>query len=274
MILFPNCKINLGLQILSRRPDGYHDIATVMIPVDWTDVLEIVPAFPGRPTSLHTSGRPVECPPEKNLVMKAWRRVKERFPDMPDADIYLHKIIPDGAGLGGGSADAAFTIRGLNSLFCLGMTDGEMAIVAAEVGMDCPFFIYNRPMYCTGRGEIMEPADVSLDGLSIVIAKPGDGVSTAAAYSGVTPGVPPVTVPEILSAPVNEWQGKLVNDFEKSIFPQCPHIEALKTEMLRLGAVYSSMSGSGSSVFAIFDRDNLADRAVDALADFTVKRVK
>ena len=187
MILFPNCKINLGLQILSRRPDGYHDIATVMVPVDWTDVLEIVPAPCGQPTRLHTSGRPVECPPEKNLVMKAWRRVKERFPQMPEADIYLHKVIPDGAGLGGGSADAAFTIRGLNEVFRLGMTDGEMAEEAAEVGMDCPFFIYNRPMVCTGRGEIMEEVDVNLDGLAIVIAKPGDGVSTAAAYSGVKP---------------------------------------------------------------------------------------
>lgn len=274
MILFPNCKINLGLQILSRRPDGYHDIATVMIPVDWTDVLEIVPAQSGQPTRLHTSGRPVECPPEKNLVMKAWRRVRERFPDMPEADIYLHKIIPDGAGLGGGSADAAFTIRGLNEVFKLGMSDADMATIAAEVGMDCPFFIYNRPMYCTGRGEIMQPVDINLDNFSIVIAKPGDGVSTAAAYSGMTPAIPLLSIPDILSSPVEKWQGELVNDFEKSIFPQCPHIEALKTEMLRLGAVYSSMSGSGSSVFAIFDRDNLADRAVSELSGFTVKRVK
>ena len=185
MITFPNAKINLGLDILRRREDGYHDIETVMVPVPWHDVLEIVPAK-GEETTLTVTGRHVDCPPEKNLVMKAYRAL-EREVSLPPVDIYLRKIIPDGAGLGGGSADASFTLRALNELFALGYNDEQLARVASTLGADCPFFIYNRPMLCTGTGTDMEPIDVDLQGLDILIAKPDVSVPTAAAYSHTTP---------------------------------------------------------------------------------------
>ena len=160
MILFPNAKINLGLNILRRRPDGYHDLEMLMLPVGWADILEIVPAAPGEATTLTCSGRPVDCPPEKNLVMKAWRALKAECPSMPEAAIYLRKIVPDGAGLGGGSSDAAFTLVGLNEVFGLGISRERLAAIAAGIGADCPFFIHNRPMLATGTGTVLEAVDI------------------------------------------------------------------------------------------------------------------
>lgn len=257
MILFPNAKINLGLDILRKRPDGYHDIETVMIPVGWRDILEIVPAK-GDVTTLTVTGRDVNCPPEKNLVMKAYRALSERVA-LPPVDIYLRKIIPDGAGMGGGSADASFTLRGLNEMFALGLSDEALADVAATLGADCPFFIYNRPMLCTGTGTEMTPINVSLRGLTLVIVKPPVSVPTATAYSHTVPQYPPTPLREAISRPLEEWKGLVKNDFEPSVFPAYPTIEELKEKLIESGAVYASMSGSGSAVYGLFKGDILSD---------------
>lgn len=259
MILFPNAKINLGLNITARRPDGYHDIETVMLPVAWRDVLEIVPAK-GPETTLTVFGRAVDCPPEKNLVMKAFRALADTVGGLPPADIYLEKIIPDGAGLGGGSADAAFTLLGLNSIFNLGLPATHLEAVAARIGADCPFFIRNRPAYCHGTGTDIAPFD-SLPQFraSILIAKPHvAAVSTREAYAAVVPHRPDCDIRHILAMPPADWRGHLANDFEASVFPLLPEVAALKDAMYAGGAVYASMSGSGASVFGIFEDDNLA----------------
>lgn len=265
MILFPNAKINLGLDILRKRPDGYHDIETIMVPVPWHDILEIVPAK-GTETTLTTSGREVNCPPEKNLVMKAFRALDSKTP-LPAVDIYLHKIIPDGAGLGGGSADAAFTLKGLNELFKLGYNNDELADIAAELGADCPFFIYNRPMFCTGTGTDMSPIEIDLSGLTIAIIKPDVSVPTSKAYSQTHPSIPPVSLSEIIKLPVSDWPGKLTNDFESSVFPEYPTIASVKKFLQESGAIYTAISGSGSAVFGLYDSAILADNLSSCFKD-------
>lgn len=259
MVLFPNAKINLGLNVVSRRPDGYHDIETVMMPVGWHDVLEIVPAQ-GQATTLTVTGRGVDCPPERNLVMRAYRAMAARCPEVGLADIYLHKVIPDGAGLGGGSADAAFTVVGLNDLFGAGLTPDELAAVAGTVGSDCPFFVFNRPMLCTGTGTDIVPYDLQgfPAGTLLAIVKPPQGVSTAVAYAGVTPrqACPPVR--EAAALPWTAWTDVLVNDFEPSVTAACPQVGAVRQALESLSPVYCSMSGSGSAVYALFGADNMS----------------
>ena len=259
MILFPNAKINIGLNILERRPDGYHNLSTVFYPVGWCDVLEIVPSKSGA-TTLTVSGRAVDCPTEKNLVMKAYRMLSA-VASIGPVDMYLHKVIPDGAGLGGGSADAAFALKGLNDMFGLGLTDARLAEIAVGIGADCPFFIYDRPMEAAGIGDILTSSAVSLEVYLIAIVKPEESVSTKEAYSGVHPGVPDIELRESVSGPVDDWRGKVVNDFERSIFPSHPAISDVKSKMYSLGAVYASMSGSGAAVYGIFresDADSLS----------------
>lgn len=268
MILFPNAKINLGLRITERRPDGYHNLQTVMVPTAWTDILEIVPAK-GAQTTLTTYGREVDCPPEKNLVMKAYRAVARECPTLPAADIYLEKIIPDGAGLGGGSADAAFTILGLNQVFELHLTQSKMAEIAATVGADCSFFIYNRPAYCTGIGtDISLDVSPRLEGLSMAIAKPrGQSVSTAQAYAGITPKMADESPRDIVAMEPTQWRHKLVNDFEATVGKIIPRIGELIAHMYDSGAIYAAMSGSGSAVFGLFSTDKMAQAAVKGLDD-------
>ncbi len=260
MIFFSDCKINIGLDITARRPDGYHDISTVMIHVPWHEPVELLPSSGPEPT-LTVIGRGVDCPPEKNLVMRAFR-IMEREYGIPPVDIVLEKIIPDGAGLGGGSADAATTLRGLDKLFGLGLAPARLAELASEIGADCPFFIYDKPMYCTGTGTTMRPVDIDIEGYWLVVAKPaGVAISTRVAYAGVTPRIPDVPLPELLRLPVNQWQGKVKNDFEPSVFAVAPRIKDVKDMMLSEGAVFASMSGSGASVFGLFDSDKLAESA-------------
>lgn len=268
MILFPNAKINLGLRVIERRPDGYHNLQTVMVPTAWTDILEIVPAR-GVQTTLTTYGRVVDCPPERNLVMKAYRAVAQQCPTLPAADIFLEKIIPDGAGLGGGSADAAFTIIGLNEVFELGMDRSTMARIAATVGADCSFFIYNQPAYCTGIGtDISLDVSVQMDGLSMAIAKPrGESVSTAQAYAGITPRAAEVSPREIVHRPIDQWKGLLVNDFEPTVIVHIPRVGELIAHFYAMGAQYAAMSGSGSAVFGLFATAKMAHAAVAGLDD-------
>lgn len=249
MIVFPNAKINLGLNVVARRSDGYHDISTVFVPYKGlNDVLEVV--FADEP-GMYVYGLPCGDDPERNLCFRAYRLMAEKYGISP-VKIYLYKNIPAGSGLGGGSADAAFTLRLLNNLFKLGLSDACLAADAATLGSDCAFFIYNRPMLASGRGEILRECSLSLDGYHIEVVVPPVHVSTAQAYANVTPVLPQVPVEEIISRPVEEWRGLLVNDFEASVLSAHPEIAAAKEAFYARGAAYASMSGSGSAVFALF----------------------
>lgn len=268
MILFPNAKINLGLNVISRRPDGYHDVATVMIPIpSLRDVLEVVP---GRSDALTftATGRPIDCPIEKNLAVKAYRALEAELGQLPPVDIYLDKLIPDGAGLGGGSADAAFALRGIRDTLGLDLDDTQLEAVAARIGADCPFFIANRPALCTGIGTTLTPVEIpALKGYTIAVAKRTDtAVPTASAYAGITPRQPAHDIMSILALPPEEWRGLLVNDFETTVFPAAPAIAALKDHFYDTGAVYASMSGSGAAVYGIFSNDKLAHASLSALS--------
>lgn len=262
MIKFPYCKINIGLEVLRKREDGYHDIETIMYPVPWTDILEIVPGQ-GRTDTLTVSGNAVGCAPEQNLVMKAVRALRE-VADFPPQDIFLHKIIPDGAGLGGGSSDAAIAVVMLNNIYALGLCEDDMTTILSRVGSDCPFFVYDMPMLCEGRGEIMRPVDLDLKGWHLVIAKPADAaVSTARAYAGVTPRVPAASLADLVKAPVEQWRTTVKNAFEPSVFSAAPVIAIAKSRMQQLGAAYSSMTGSGAAVYGLF-RDEIPQNILEA----------
>ncbi len=259
MILFPNAKINLGLNIVERRPDGYHNIETIFYPIALQDILEVVPSS-GKESTLTTYGREINCPVEKNLVMKTFRLFEKEF-NLPPVNIFLHKNIPDGAGLGGGSSDAASTIIALNDIFNIGLSKEDMAVRASKLGADCPFFIYNTPMTATGIGEILNPIDVDLKGKFILLIKPDVSVPTAEAYSRVIPKPSKKLLSQIISLPLSEWKDNLVNDFEMSVFANHPSLLDLKTNIYKSGAIYASMSGSGSSIFGIFDNVILAESA-------------
>ena len=232
-----------------------------MVPTGWTDILEIVPGQHSE-TTLTVTGNAIECPTEKNLVMKAYRLL-ETHVQLPPVDMYLHKNIPDGAGLGGGSADAAFTLKGLNELLGLGLSTGELEYFAAKLGADCPFFIQNRPMLCYGTGTDMRPSPIDLSGFNILIVKPGESVSTAEAYAGITPSVPARPLSERLQLPPEKWKDAIINDFEPSIQRKLPLIGTIKRQLYEMGAVYASMSGSGSAVYGLFKDDILSDGMAD-----------
>lgn len=253
MVVFPNAKINLGLHILRKRTDGYHDIETLMLPVDWTDILEVVPAS-GDEDHLTTTGRSIDCPPEKNLVMKALRLLRE-VADFPAVDVYLHKVIPDGAGLGGGSSDAAFLLKAVNELFELGLTEEQLAAIASRIGADCPFFIYNRPAICSGVGTEIDIVDSPVpEGSWVVISKPEVSVSTREAYSGVSPRERDMALMSLLETTLPaEWPGKVANDFEFFVTTSHPAIADEKKSIAGAGAWYASMSGSGAAVYGLFN---------------------
>lgn len=251
MIVRANCKINLGLRVVRKREDGYHELQTVMLPVRGLyDTLTIERAD-SSDVEFRQSGIVVDCPADKNLVVRAARLVQQRY-GVGGVRIALDKCVPFGAGLGGGSADATAVIVALNDLFALRLSPATLATLAAELGSDTPFFVYNTPQYCTGRGEIMTPADVDLSGLWLVVVKPDEGVSTAEAYAGVKPKMPADDLCALLRRPVDEWQGSVVNDFEPHIFASHPRIAALKESLLAQGALYASMSGSGSALFGLY----------------------
>ncbi|MDR0546399.1 MAG: 4-(cytidine 5'-diphospho)-2-C-methyl-D-erythritol kinase [Dysgonamonadaceae bacterium] len=251
MICFPNAKINLGLNIVSKRPDGYHNLETVFYPIPLCDALEIVPAANDE-TVFTPSGIVVDGDSQNNLVMKALSLLKKDF-DLPYLNIYLQKHIPFGAGLGGGSADAAFMLRLLNDFANLQLTTEQLEEYAARLGADCPFFIRNRAVFAEGTGNIFSPIHLSLSGYHLVLVKPEIAVSTQEAYSSVKPETPAESIPDILQLPVDEWKNRLINDFESSVFERYPAIAQIKEKLYELGAVYASMSGSGSSVFGIFE---------------------
>ena len=250
MILKANCKINLGLDVLRRREDGYHDLETVMLPVmGLYDILSVERAAEG--VEFRGEGIVIDCPADKNLCVRAARLMQERY-GVGGVAITLDKRVPFGAGLGGGSSDATAVIMAINDLYELNLDKPTLAALAAELGSDTPFFVYNRAMLCEGRGERMSPVDVDLRGVWLVVMKPEGGVSTAEAYRGVKPALSAVRLTELLQRPIEEWQGSVKNDFEPHILAVHPEITALKSYLLNQGAVYASMSGSGSAVFGLF----------------------
>jgi len=252
MTVYPNVKLNLGLKVLRRRPDGYHDLETLFVPYfGFRDELTVEAA--SELTDVSISIDKCDWNPQEDLTVKAWRLLKADFPFIPAVRIHLVKNSPVGAGLGGGSADAAFMLKTLNDMFSLGLVDADLAAYAARLGSDCAFFIYNRPMFGTGRGEVLEPVDIDLSGHDIRVEIPdGVHVSTREAYAGVVPCECGQSVREIVEKPISEWQGLLRNDFEKSVFAAHPAIAELKDNFYASGAIYASMSGSGSAVFGIF----------------------
>ncbi|MDR2119991.1 MAG: 4-(cytidine 5'-diphospho)-2-C-methyl-D-erythritol kinase [Tannerella sp.] len=251
MICFPNAKINLGLHVTGKRPDGYHNIETVFYPVPLRDALEVVRA--DQPSFTQCGILP-DVAPENNLVMKALHALKEKHL-LPSPAVYLKKNIPPGAGLGGGSADAAFMLKLLNTFAGLHLDDAELEEIAAGIGADCPFFIRNKPVLATGTGNVFESLPLSLKGYTLYIVKPDASVSTREAYRHVNPSKPARPLREIISRPVTEWREALTNDFEESIFARCPVIGEIKNRLYAEGALYASMSGSGSSVFGLFRTD-------------------
>lgn len=289
MILYPNCKINLGLNIVRKRGDGYHDIETVFLPIPLCDCLEINPAHED---SFTIDGRQLDCSVQDNLVVRVLNMLRAEDFEIPPVAIRLTKNIPSGAGLGGGSTDAAFMIKGLNEMFDLQLTEQQMAARVGRLGADCPVFIANIPVYAEGKGDeftslqtpllqkqyfalppvgsVLPPSislsiPASLDGYWLVLVKPNDFISTREAYAAVTPAPSKVSLNEILSQGVRKWRGQMVNYFEASVFPSHPVIQGICEQMYMLGASYSAMSGSGSTVYGLFRRQPMLG---DVFADY------
>lgn len=249
MIMFPNAKINIGLNVLRKRLDGFHDLETIFYPLQLCDILEIniSEVFHFKQTGIQIDGSP-----EQNLVVKAFRMLQNDF-SLCEVNIHLHKQIPFGAGLGGGSSDAAHTLIGINELFKIGLSQTQLIEYAAKLGSDCPFFILNKPAFASGRGEVLRPIDMDIKGYTLVLVKPNCSVSTANAYAQVVSAIPSSHLNELIHLPVSTWKGLVVNQFEQSVFPTYPEIEQIKNRLYEMGAVYASMSGSGSAVFGLFD---------------------
>lgn len=253
MITFPNAKINLGLNIVERRPDGYHNLETIFYPIQIEDALEVnILSGSDEKFRLHQAGLEIAGEAENNLVVKAYKLLDERF-NLPPVDIHLFKHIPSGAGMGGGSSDAAYMLKVLNEMFGLALSHEILEEYAAMLGADCAFFIRNTPTYAEGIGNIFSPLSLSLKGYQIVVVKPDIFVSTREAFSLIKPHRQEIPLKEVAKRPIEEWQELMVNDFEESVFPQYPAIKEIKDEMYRCGAVYAAMTGSGSSVFGIFN---------------------
>jgi len=264
MISFPNAKINLGLNIVEKRSDGYHNIETVFYPVGWKDVLEIIPYEKkiNRKNDLqfHQSGIKISGKIENNSCIKAYRLLKEKF-GLPPIEMCLHKIVPSGAGLGGGSSDAAFTLVMLNKIFNLGLPEKTIEELTSSIGADCAFFIRNQPVFAKGKGDEFEDISIDLSKYHIIIVKPDVHVNTTTAYKNAGPKTPSVSIKEIITQPVSEWKNNLVNDFEFSVFKKYPAISHVKEQLYDAGALYASMSGSGSAVFGIFSEQvNVSDK--------------
>ena len=251
MISFPGCKINLGLQVIAKRSDGYHDIASVMYPVPIRDILEIVPLKKTDETIFTTSGLTIPGSDRDNLCLKAFNLLKDIF-QLPPVHIHLHKCIPMGGGLGGGSSDGAEMIKLLNQLFELKIGIDDQKKFAEKLGSDCPFFIENSPQYATGTGTTLTPIDINLKGYYLVLLNIGIHVSTKEAYSGISLNKKTQDLRELLKRDVTTWRNQLTNDFEISVFKRNPQLEEIKSNLYNQGALYASMTGSGSTMFGIF----------------------
>ena len=267
MVVFPNCKINLGLHITSKRQDGYHNVESVMLPVGWSDVLEIVEHGLKRPdekllTGYAVSGKvhfysygiPILGNAEGNLCIKVYHLLEEWF-NLPEVDIHLIKNVPIGAGLGGGSADAAFCLKALKEFFSLTISDLEAKTLLAKIGSDCPFFWDNRPSFTFGKGDEMRNIEMDLANKWVLLVYPNIAISTAQAYSGVKPKQPLIDLELLSSLPIESWREVIVNDFEESVFPIYPELIKIKEQFYAAGAEYSSLSGSGSTMYGFFSKE-------------------
>jgi 4-diphosphocytidyl-2-C-methyl-D-erythritol kinase len=256
VILFPNCKINLGLHVIRKRDDGYHDLETVFYSLPLHDALEIVRSEAGN-VDFHVSGLVVNGKPEDNLCIKAYGLIKKDFPQLPAIQMHLHKAIPMGAGLGGGSSDGAFTLQLLNEKFQLNISQEQLLDYALRLGSDCPFFIINKPCIATGRGELMQPVSLDLSLYSFLLVHPGIHISTGWAFSQLTPATPPQSLAIVIQQPVTTWSSSLKNDFETPVLQHHPELKAIKEKLYQAGALYASMSGSGSCFYGIFPKGNI-----------------
>jgi 4-diphosphocytidyl-2-C-methyl-D-erythritol kinase len=254
MIAFPNAKINIGLNILGKRNDGFHNLQTVFYPVAIKDTVEIiVHQNPLEEVVFSSSGIPVDGTQDDNLCIKAYRLLKRDFPHLPSVKMHLHKNIPMGAGLGGGSADAAFMLQLLNNKFNLQLEQNELIEYSKLLGSDCPFFILNSPCFATGRGEILQKLDFSLSNYKILIINPGIHINTRWAFGELQKNESQDALDELIQLPIAQWKNFISNDFELPIFKKHPEIEVIKNKLYESGAIYAAMSGSGSSVYGIFD---------------------
>lgn len=258
MIVFPNAKINLGLNIIRKRPDGYHELETCFYPVPWNDILEIIES-----DSTIFSSTGIAIPDDgENIVLKAYQLLSDKF-KLPSVQIHLHKVIPIGAGVGGGSSDAAFTIKLLNELFKIGLSEQKMIAYATKLGADCAFFIKNKPCLASGIGENLTLMDISLDDKYLLVVYPDMHISTKVAFSGMVPKAPDKKIVDILNQQLDSWKSELINDFENSLFNQIPQLNDIKMKLYDAGAHYASMSGSGSCIYGIFDAETKIDMPVE-----------
>jgi 4-diphosphocytidyl-2-C-methyl-D-erythritol kinase len=260
MITFPIAKINLGLNVVERRSDGYHNLETVFYPVPISDALEVQMMDKSFPSDfdcdLKVTNINIEGEEQHNLVVRAYHMLKQDFPKLPRIHIHLYKGIPTQAGMGGGSSDCAYMIRLLNAQFQLGLNERQMMEYATRLGADCAFFILSRPAYAEGIGEQLQPIELDLTGYTIAVVRPNIPVPTREAFSLISPHHPPKNCREVVCQPIETWSNDLVNDFEQSVFALHPEIGAIKDRLYSLGAVYAAMSGSGSAVFGLF-RENI-----------------
>ena len=252
MVNFPNCKINLGLNIIGKRADGYHDLETLFYPIAIKDVLEIIES--GK-TEFTISGNEIDVSNKENICIQAYQLLKNRFPDLPAAKIHLHKVIPSGAGLGGGSADGSCTLKMLNEIFQLNLTTQQLIEYSLELGSDCPFFILNKPCFATGRGEILEEIKLDLSACKIIIVNPGIHINTPWAFTQLTPTPSAKSIKEIIKQPIETWKNELKNDFEIPVFKKYAEIKSIKQAFYDQGAIYAAMSGSGSTLFGLFKKE-------------------
>ena len=257
MVVFPNCKINLGLHILNKREDGYHNIETVFYPVPLKDALEIIPSGNTDAIQFTSSGLTIRGDAASNLCIKAYHLLKKDYPTLPGIKIHLHKAIPMGAGLGGGSANAAFTLQLLNKQFQLNLSTTELIDYSLQLGSDCPFFILNEPCIANGRGEILNKIDLNLSAYQLMLINPGIHVNTAGAFGYVDLqkiNHSAVSLNNIINQPLSQWQQLLTNHFEKALFNKYPLIKEIKETLYTMGASYAAMSGSGSTVYGLFEK--------------------
>ncbi|MEO6488741.1 MAG: 4-(cytidine 5'-diphospho)-2-C-methyl-D-erythritol kinase [Ferruginibacter sp.] len=252
MVSFPNCKINIGLRVAGKRPDGFHNIESVFYPINFRDSVEIIE---NDSIKFSHSGLPIPGNTEDNLCIKAYRLLKKDYPTLPDVKIHLHKSIPIGAGLGGGSANASYILLLANNKFELHLSTGQLLSYALQLGSDCPFFIINKPCYATGRGEMLEPWPVDLSAYNILLVNPGIHIDTAWAFSQMNLSGSPTDLRHLISMPIESWQDNIKNDFEMPVFEAHPEIAIIKRKLMETGASYASLSGSGSTVYGIFKKE-------------------
>ncbi len=258
MIVFPNCKINLGLHILNKREDGFHNLETVFYPVPLRDALEAIGRSRDNGIEFTQSGLKIEGAPENNLCTKAYHLLKKDFPTLPSIQMHLLKAIPIGAGLGGGSSDGAFALKLLNEKFQLGLSTQQLTDYALQLGSDCPFFILNKPCYATGRGEFLETVELDLSAYRFAIVNPGIHVNTGWAFDQLriwSDHEAWADLRAIIQQPINTWKEQLINDFEEPVCKQYPEIASIKQQLYKAGALYASLTGSGSTVFGIFSKE-------------------